>query len=278
MFLPTAGVNRDRTADFISLKGIDREVHSDKREADSARLLTEDMQPSSILEPFFQLAIDVKSEIKRAHVALSELLKAQQQCLRPTFTDGSDQYQDVVTMTSSLNARIKDIQRKVDYIVLKAGSNPDRAKILQNLRASLSDALRHLATEFKMAQQTFNASYTRQPQTEDVVESGIDFSTLNFGERHQEALVQSEDEEIEQLVRRAAEVREIFADLAQLIVEQGTVIDRIDYNIAQSLENAEEAHRQITKAAKKQQKSRMWKFAAVLAVFVAILLIIVVTK
>lgn len=278
MFLPTPGVNRDRTADFIAFKGSDRDIRGDRREADSARLLGEDASAPSVLEPFFQLAGDIKADIKRAQVSLSELLRAQQQCLRPTFADGNDQYQDVVALTASLNAQIREIQKKINFIVPGRHENADRARILQNLRSALTDALKQVSTEVKMAQQTFNASYTRQEQPEDADTGAFDFATLDFGGRQQASLEEAETDEVAELVRRAAEVREIFADVAALVAEQGTVVDRIDCNITEALENADAAHSEIVKAAGYQQKSRMWKCAAVLAVFVAILLTLVVMK
>ena len=281
MFLPTLGVNRDRTADFISLKGsTDKEFQFSKRDAtDATSLLTHERQSRSVLEPFFQLSSDIKAQLKQVKISYSELLRAQQQCLRPTFADASDQIMDVTTLTTSISSQIKSMQNRVNYMEISSSSNPDRDKILQNLKVALSDSIKKFSTEFKMAQQAFNASYSEQPQQEVDQEPSIDFSSLNFGEANMnQELFQSEDLEIEALVRRAAEVREIFADLSNLIIEQGTVVDRIDYNISESLDNAVLAHKELQRAAKHQQKSRMWLCVIILAIIVTILFICVIMK
>lgn len=282
MFLPTLGVNRDRTADFFSLKGSDKEFQFSKRNAtDATALLTRETPRQSVLEPFFQLAGDIKTQLKEVKVTFSELLRAQQQCLRPTFADASDQIMDVTTLTASISSQIKIMQNRVNYMELSTSSTPDRDKILQNLKIALLDSIRKFSTEFKMAQQTFNASYNEQPQPElDQQETTIDFSSLNFGENPSmtQELFQNEDVELGALLQRAAEVRDIFAELSNLIIEQGTIIDRIDYNISESLDNANLAHKELERAARHQSKSRMWLCVIILTVIVIILLLCIVMK
>ena len=43
------------------------------------------------------------------------------------------------------------------------------------------------------------------------------------------------------------ELGELFSDLSNLVVEQGTVLDRIDFNVADSRQNVRKGNRELQK-------------------------------
>lgn len=49
-----------------------------------------------------------------------------------------------------------------------------------------------------------------------------------------EVLIEERDEEIRKIVETIAELAQIMRDLSTLVVEQGTMLDRIDSNITQA--------------------------------------------
>merc|ERR1712156_1387743 len=62
-------------------------------------------------------------------------------------------------------------------------------------------------------------------------------------------------EQIMNIVKSVEELAQIFNDLQILIVQQGTVLDRIDYNVEQTLVKLESAKKHLTDAEKYQKKS-----------------------
>ena len=54
------------------------------------------------------------------------------------------------------------------------------------------------------------------------------------------------DVEINKLVETINELTSIFKQMAELVYEQGTILDRIDFNIEETLSNTKKANQQLT--------------------------------
>jgi syntaxin 16 len=71
------------------------------------------------------------------------------------------------------------------------------------------------------------------------------------------------------------QLAEMFKDLAVLLVEQGTILDRIDYNIEHTWENMDKSVKELGQAEKYQKKTG-YKLCMVLLLIVVIGLILVI--
>ncbi|XP_012583596.1 PREDICTED: syntaxin-16 [Condylura cristata] len=87
-------------------------------------------------------------------------------------------------------------------------------------------------------------------------------------------LVEEREREIRQIVQSISDLNEIFRDLGAVIVEQGTVLDRIDYNVEQSCIKTEDGLKQLHKAEQYQKKNR--KMLVILILFVLIVVLVVI--
>lgn len=56
------------------------------------------------------------------------------------------------------------------------------------------------------------------------------------------------DNELTNLLTNIHELAQIFKDLQVLVMEQGTILDRIDYNIETAVVNVNEGHKHLVKA------------------------------
>ena len=288
MFLPCEGFSRDRTGDFNLLKGSDRSVRVSRAEtsSDSTYLISPDPQiADSPLEPFFALSRSVRAEIESLRVAFSSLQSAQQRCLRPTFSDANDEISAVDTLTSNISSRLRRVGDEIRLLDAPAviSRGPLASEVVRNIRAALAAEFAEFNSLFRANAQSFGASsrLLRPADASDAVRDEIDFSTFNFGESRSAAMerqVDQSSQQIEELARRSAQVREIFVDLSNLVLEQGTIVNRIDFNIASSLENAKAANEEVEKALSYQKKSRMWIVVVILAAFVVLLIIILILK
>lgn len=75
-------------------------------------------------------------------------------------------------------------------------------------------------------------------------------------ERHRSKI---RDKEIQELTDSIKDLAVLFKELSTLVIEQGTIIDRIDYNIEQSLEDTRKGKKHLEGARDAQKKNRARK-------------------
>ncbi|KAH8874048.1 Syntaxin-16 [Schistosoma japonicum] len=92
-------------------------------------------------------------------------------------------------------------------------------------------------------------------------------------------MVVQREQEIHQIVQSIHELNEIFRDVAQMVVDQGTLIDRIDYNVEHTQIRVEQGLKQLTKAQSHQSKDRKMIIILVLSGLVIVFgVLLIVTK
>lgn len=169
-------------------------------------------------------------------------------------------------------------------------------RLTVNVYHSLATALQELSTTFRSTQN----SYLRQIQSredrskiyfDNQIEMDdfynqeseeIDNYFINSKQMTQQQLLMLEEEntrfaqereqEVNAIVKSIVDLNEIFKDLSQMVTDQGTVLDRIDYNIEQTQISVYEGFKQLQKADAYQRKNR--KMCAILVLAATTILLI----
>merc|ERR1711920_1118541 len=84
--------------------------------------------------------------------------------------------------------------------------------------------------------------------------------------------------EICKIANSITDLHTIFKELAVLVIDQGSILDRIDYNIEQVVEQSKDANIQLAKAEKSQKSNRAMKCIILLVIINLILISILVLK
>jgi syntaxin 16 len=71
---------------------------------------------------------------------------------------------------------------------------------------------------------------------------------------------------------------QIFKELAVLVIDQGTILDRIDFNMESAVEHAKEGIVQLQKAEQHQKNALPMRCIIILVVLIAIMLVVLVVK
>ena len=93
-----------------------------------------------------------------------------------------------------------------------------------------------------------------------------------------EHLVEERDQEIRKIAESIQELSGIFKELAVLVIDQGTILDRIDFNMEQVVEHVEEGIKQLEKAEEYQKSARPKWCIAILLFLITCLLVFLVLK
>ena len=111
-------------------------------------------------------------------------------------------------------------------------------------------------------------------------DSPIDeFNSSQIQELQQtEDLVNTRDNEITRIAQSIEELASIFKELAVLVIDQGTILDRIDYNMEMTVDHTKEGLVQLVKAEEYQKSAIPMRCIIVLVLLIIVMLIILIAK
>lgn len=97
-------------------------------------------------------------------------------------------------------------------------------------------------------------------------------------EDHTLSTIQARDEEITQIARSISELAHLFQDLSALVIEQGSMLDRIDYNIESMATDVQHSSSELNRAMAYQAGSNRRSLILLLLLCIALLIAILVIR
>ena len=122
--------------------------------------------------------------------------------------------------------------------------------IKENMQISLAEKLRTFTASFRKNEEMYMKNYKELGgEIIDDTNKSSNKNTSTFLQMDEDVNILSKrDEEINTLLNSINDLACIFKDLQMLVQHQGTILDRIDYNIETALDNSKEAHKHLVKA------------------------------
>ena len=115
-----------------------------------------------------------------------------------------------------------------------------------------------------------------KPSTQ--IEPTLDDSQALEEEEMEVVHTQHRSKEISQLTDSINSLAVLFKDFSVLVIEQGTILDRIDYNIENAVNHVEVANVHLEKTLKIEKSTRARKCLICLAVTTFVMVVILVIK
>ncbi|KAI4369374.1 hypothetical protein MLD38_017818 [Melastoma candidum] len=216
---------------------------------------------------------EIAANVTRARGKMAELSKAHAKALMPSFGDGKEDQHLIESLTHEVTDLIKKSEKKL--MKLSVNDPSEDSTIRKNVQRSLATDLQTLSTELRKKQSTYLKRLRQQKEGQDGVDLEMnlngsisrtgddDFDELGFTEHQMSKLKKSEaftaerEREIQQVVESVNELAQIMKDLSVLVIDQGTIVDRIDYNIQNVATTVDEGLKQLQKAERTQKQGGM---------------------
>ena len=139
-------------------------------------------------------------------------------------------------------------------------SNQSEEDIKNNMKINLAEKIKNFTQEFKANEQKYVNNYKELVGdiSEDDEKNKFNYSKNSnegFLNIHADNQLQRRDEEISTLLNSINQLATTFQDLQVIVQEQGTILDRIDYNIDTTVTNVQSAHKNLKEANKKMKRN-----------------------
>ena len=217
---------------------------------------------------------------KRVNNILDDLLtnfaslkSFQQERIKPKFIDEEIENKKI---DKEIDKLIIKMMKKIKFCEAltkmiknqKNETNTSLEKVKYNIKIFLVGKIQNFSNEFRKNQQQYlqylkemgiiNTTYENSNSTDKLINNIEDDEKKNFLYTKEDDIniqIKKRDEDITVLVKSIDELSGIFKDLQNIVQEQGTILDRIDYNINISYENTQQGLKSIKKAEEHQKES-----------------------
>lgn len=238
---------------------------------------------------------EITTNVQRVRTKMSELAKAHAKALMPSFGDGKEDQHHIESLTHEITSLLRRSEKMLQR--LSAAGPSEDSNVRKNVQRSLATDLQSLSMELRRKQSTYLKRLRQQKEGSDDVDLEMnlngsnvkkdyddEFDDIGFSEhqmtklKKSEALTAEREREIQQVVESVNELAQIMKDLSVLVIDQGTIVDRIDYNIQNVAASVEEGFKQLQKAERSQKKGGMVMCATTLIIMCFIMLVLLILK
>lgn len=299
---PPPPLSRNLTSIFLRYRHDRRTLRgSGKGEHVGQRLLNTDLERGTgevalemtALPPqWVESAEEAKECVKQLREKLIQLTKAQQKRLLKIFGDDKSPDKEVNSISSQISTLVRKCEQLIHQVKTRGGaalSGKDQ-EFRKNVQRNLAEQLQQLSRQFRTSQEDYMTEIKKRRKGGALFDDVVDSSSaravqdLGFSDgqlRELEDMEQSANQrtnEITQIASSISDLHTIFKELAVLVIDQGSILDRIDYNIEQVVAQSGEATEQLNKAQKAMKSNRAMRCILILVAINVILILILIVK
>ena len=253
---------------------------------------------SSTLPPaWVDFSEEASADIAAIKDKLRELSSAHAKALLPTFDDvGGAEDHVVEVVTNEITRLFKRCEGRLRRLGERAadGADAEETRVVKNVQTKLATEAHRLSVVFRKTQKEY-LQRLQQQEGRGPGGAGVDDIFANAGANAEhddvdpgfsaqqmrrvdrvEAHSYERDREVVHILSSVNDLAGVMKDLSVLIIDQGTVLDRIDYNCEMVAVTVEEGRKQLAKAEDYQKNSRLILCIYFLAAMVGVMLLVVI--
>ena len=221
----------------------------------------------------------------------------QQQRLIPKFDDEENKKlnKSIKELSAEMTLELKDCQKILKEIIADKTDEDDTLlnnlnskQIKQNMKQNIITKINEFTKKFKLNQELYNNKFNDFVIDEDIANKSFSMKKNDEEENKNSndflstqenySQLRKRDQDLTNLLNSVNELAQIFKDMQTLVMEQGTILDRIDYNIEVASTNISKGKKNITKADKYMKNNCFRNVIIVLIVIIFIEALLLVFK
>ena len=224
--------------------------------------------------------------LKDFDIEFNKLKEEQQKRIVPNFNEIESKLitQNIQMISTKMTQQLKKCKYLTKELkTLLANSDLDenvKINMYQNLLNRLAETSRALQIneemqlqkyhEFNGVEDSFFNNFDSIETTQTQKFNSIDAKKIDINK--------DRNKEIDQIVKTVNELKEIFQEVADMIIFQGTILDRIDYNIYESRHNIRRGNREMEETHERLKSGCLRRINQILIICIFIMSILIIFK
>lgn len=260
-----------------------------------------EVDKGNFMDQFFEQVDEIRQMIDLIAANVNEVKQKHSAILSATQTDEQIKEQleqfmaDIKKTANKVRGKLKVIQQSIEQEE-QANSSAADLRIRKTQHATLSRKFVEVMNDYNACQVDYRercknrirrqleitGKMTTNDELEELLESGdLKIFTLDIIMETQQAKqslkdIEARHADIMKLENSIRELHDMFMDMAMLVENQGEMIDRIEYNVEQSVDYIETAKADTKEAVKYKKKSQRKKFIIIVIVVSVVLFLILI--
>lgn len=272
----SAGASRDLFPEFEKLRaklnaGNPHRSRSPGIETDGIQLtnmgsdVEESLYSDEDKPTWTHIADNVRARFNQLEIELKQLQQVHQSQLRQGVNlDAEQEKQDKANaLTDSISGGFAHCHKWIDMVVQRGAGSSQDARVRKNVQVALATRLQKLSNQFRKDQRRFMKQLHDQSKAANQQDDPFQFISTYDDEEEaffsqaqldkidtMQDLVDERDKEVQAIAKSVAQLSEIFKELSTLVIDSGTILDRIDFNMEMVVENVHKAEEDLEAASK----------------------------
>ncbi|GAB5362055.1 hypothetical protein AAMO2058_000765300 [Amorphochlora amoebiformis] len=272
-----------------------RHLRSIANDSDSSRISQDPFTvvpgaPSSLPPAYIDLVDMIESDEYAVQDSIKKLKHLHAQRLKVSFIESDEHAQDaeihmLANQIQTLLGRSESNLKKIAMVGNNGRISTEDRICRLNIMRGYARRLQQTSRSFKTAQRNFILSLKGQADfgknliaEEDEAKVLAGFSYDEEKVQMMERESQAQEKEIDELVESISAISSLFKELSVLVIDQGTMLDRIDYNVESVAVKARDATKQMEKAYDYSKNTRSWYCILILTLIMILQLLLIYLK
>jgi len=237
---------------------------------------------------YMQLYEECDNLLKDFDIEFNKLKEEQQKRIVPNFNETESKLitQNIQMLSSKMTQQLKKCKQlakdlKIQLAITDLDENV-KINMYQNLLNRLAETTRALQINEEMQLQKYQ-------EFNGVEDSFFNINNYDSIETNQTQNFKSIDtkkldvnkernKEIDQIIKTVNELKEIFMDVAEMVISQGTILDRIDYNTYQTRHNIRRGNKEMEETHERLKSGCLRRINQILIICIFVMAILIIFK